>query len=82
MALLFASSIFIKYFDLNPKKKKMKRRVYWIVPILTFFLVWACSSDNDDTQDRTDDVGMTDDDGGTTDDDGTSMTFDRSAMLG
>ena len=59
----------------------MKRRVYWIVPILTFFLVWACSSDNDDTQDRTDDVGMTDDDGGTTDDDGTSMTFDRSAML-
>jgi len=59
----------------------MKRRFFWIVPILMALFIWACSSDGDDTPDPTDDdVSMTDDDGGTTDD-GTSVTFDRGAML-
>lgn len=57
----------------------MKR--LWYVVLIMAGILWACSSDGDDTQDPADDnVGTTDDDGGTTDD-GTSVTFDRGAML-
>ncbi|KPM32313.1 Hypothetical protein I595_1964 [Croceitalea dokdonensis DOKDO 023] len=53
----------------------MKRKFYWIIPIFAVLFIWACSSDGDDTETPTDDVGMTDDD------DGTSATFARGAML-
>ena len=65
----------------------MKRKFFWILPVVAALLIWACSSDSDDTEDPTDDVGMTDDDGGTSDDDGvsdddgSSVTFDRGVML-
>ena len=59
----------------------MKRKYFWILPIFLALFIWACSSDGDDTENPTDDIGMTDDDNGTTDDDGSSTTFDRSAML-
>ena len=56
----------------------MKR--YWIIGVVVAF-IWACSSDGDQPNGMTDDVGTTDDDGGAMDDDVTSVTFDRSAML-
>ncbi|MEM0933681.1 MAG: imelysin family protein [Bacteroidota bacterium] len=59
----------------------MKRKYFWILPIFLALFIWACSSDSDDTENPTEDIGMTDNDNGTTDDDGSSTTFDRSAML-
>ncbi|MEM9078113.1 MAG: imelysin family protein [Bacteroidota bacterium] len=59
----------------------MKRSIYWILPVFMALLIWACSSDGDDTENPTDDTSMTDDDGGISDDDGASVTFDRGAML-
>ncbi|WP_422860496.1 imelysin family protein [Flagellimonas sp. S174] len=58
----------------------MKRSIYWILPVFMALLIWACSSDGDDTENPTDDMGVTDDDG-VSDDDGASVTFDRGEML-
>ncbi|MEM8847927.1 MAG: imelysin family protein [Bacteroidota bacterium] len=59
----------------------MKRKYFWTLSVVMILFIWACSSDGDNTDDLTDDVGVTDDDGGVTDDDGASVTFDRGAML-
>ncbi|RNC89501.1 MAG: peptidase M75 [Allomuricauda sp.] len=59
----------------------MKRRFVWLLPVFLALFIWACSSDGDDSEDPTDDLGMTDDDGGNSDDDGSSVTFERGTML-
>ena len=51
----------------------MKKKFFWILPVLSALFIWACSSDSSD--------GPTPDDMGATDDDVVPALFDRGVML-